>query len=180
MSGQGEFAGLKGKSAVIWLTGFSGSGKTTIANQLVSVLKNDGVCAVKLDGDDIRQAMNQTGFDEASRKKHNLNVGYMASMFEKQGNIVVVSLISPYEDIRNQIRTFCQNFVEIYLSTDLETCIQRDPKGLYKKALNGEINDFTGISAPYYPPLNPEIELDTAQLSIEQCTLKIIHYLQQT
>jgi adenylylsulfate kinase len=101
-------------------------------------------------------------------------------MFEKQGHVVVVSLISPYDDIRNQIRAFCQNFVEVYLSTDIETCIQRDPKGLYKKALNGEINDFTGISAPYYPPLNPEIELDTAQLSIEQCTLKIIHYLQQT
>ena len=127
---------------VIWLTGLSGSGKTTIAKSLQIALQIRGIEPVMLDGDEIRGAMQLRGFDEQSRKTHNHYVGYMASIFEKRGHVVIVSLISPYADIRNQIRSICRNFMEVYVATPLETCIQRDPKGLYQKALAGEIKDL--------------------------------------
>ena len=135
--------------------------------------KKKGVTPVLLDGDEIRKVIHQTGFDEESRKKHNLNVGYMASLLESQGNVVIVSLISPYIDIRNEIRGMCKKFVEVHVNTDIKVCIERDPKGLYAKAIAGEIKDFTGISAPYYAPENPEVLLDTGVLTIAHCTDKI-------
>ena len=156
--------------SVIFLTGLSGSGKTTIATAVQDKLKQEGVSPVLLDGDEIRKATGLTGFDEESRKKHNLHVGYMASLFEAQGNIVIVALISPYDDVRDKIRQMCRHFIEVYVSTDITVCMQRDPKGLYEKAVKGEISNFTGISAPYYPPAMPEIILDTAVLSVEDCT----------
>lgn len=165
------------KPAVIWLTGLSGSGKTTIAQQLKNDLNYKSVYPVILDGDDIRRVFKQQGFDEETRKKHNLNVGFIASLFEKQGNIVIVSLISPYADIRYEVRELCSNFIEVYLSTDINTCIARDPKGLYKKAITGEIKNFTGISAPYEPPLNPELKLDTSTVQVRQCSKMIIDRL---
>jgi adenylylsulfate kinase len=168
-----KLTGSTTKPAVIFLTGLSGSGKTTIAKALVEKYKKKGVVPVLLDGDEIRKVIHQTGFDEASRKKHNLNVGYMASLLESQGNVVIVSLISPYIDTRNEIRAMCKRFVEVYVCTDLQVCMERDPKGLYAKAIAGEIKDFTGISAPYYAPENPEVLLDTGVLSIAQCTEKI-------
>lgn len=168
-----KFTGFKTNPAVIFLTGLSGSGKTTIAKALVEKYKKKGVVPVLLDGDEIRKVIHQTGFDEESRKKHNLNVGYMASLLESQGNVVIVSLISPYIDTRNEIRTMCKKFIEVHVCTDIKVCIQRDPKGLYAKAIAGEIKDFTGISAPYYAPENPEVLLDTAVLNIAACTAKI-------
>ena len=168
-----RLAGFKTQPAVIFLTGLSGSGKTTIAKALVEKYKKKGVVPVLLDGDEIRKVIHQTGFDEESRKKHNLNVGYMASLLESQGNVVIVSLISPYIDTRNEIRTMCKKFIEVHVCTDIKVCIQRDPKGLYAKAIAGEIKEFTGISAPYYPPENPEVLLDTEALSIAACTDKI-------
>lgn len=171
--------GFKARPSVVFLTGLSGSGKTTIANELMLKLKKKGVVPVMLDGDEIRKAIELTGFDEYSRKKHNLNVGYMASILEGQGNTVIVSLISPYDDIRNKIREMCKNFVEVYVSTDIEVCKQRDSKGLYKKAMAGEIKEFTGISSPYYPPQHPELILDTAVLSVKECTNKIYTILKK-
>ncbi len=168
-----KLTGFKTNPTVIFLTGLSGSGKTTIAKALVEKYKKQGVVPVLLDGDEIRKVIHQTGFDEESRKKHNLNVGYMASLLESQGNVVIVSLISPYIDIRNEIRTMCKKFVEVYVSTDIKVCIERDPKGLYAKAIAGEIKEFTGISAPYYAPENPEVLIDTGVLSIATCTDKI-------
>ena len=168
-----KLTGFKTKPAVIFLTGLSGSGKTTIAKALVEKYKKQGVVPVLLDGDEIRKVIHQTGFDEESRKKHNLNVGYMASLLESQGNVVIVSLISPYIDIRNEIRAMCKKFVEVHVSTDIKVCIERDPKGLYAKAMAGEIKEFTGISAPYYAPENPEVLIDTGVLSIATCTDKI-------
>ena len=168
-----KLTGFKTRPAVIFLTGLSGSGKTTIAKALVEKYKKKGIVPVLLDGDEIRKVIHQTGFDEESRKKHNLNVGYMASLLESQGNVVIVSLISPYSDTRNEIRTMCKRFVEVYVCTDIKVCIERDPKGLYAKAITGEIKDFTGISAPYYAPENPEVLLDTEVLSIAACTDKI-------
>jgi adenylylsulfate kinase len=168
-----RLTGFKTRPVVVFLTGLSGSGKTTIAKALVEKYRKKGVVPVLLDGDEIRKVIHQTGFDEESRKKHNLNVGYMASLLESQGNVVIVSLISPYADIRSEIRGMCKKFVEVYVSTDIKVCIERDPKGLYAKAIAGEIKDFTGISAPYYAPENPEILIDTAILSIETSTEKI-------
>jgi adenylylsulfate kinase len=171
--------GIKLNPAVIFLTGLSGSGKTTIANDLVRRLKKKSIVPVLLDGDEIRKAIHLTGFDEESRKKHNLNVGYMACLLERQEKIVIVSLISPYDDIRKEIRNMCKNFIEVYLSTDLDVCIKRDPKGLYKKALAGEIKDFTGISAPYQPPADAELILDTAVLSVEECSSRVLQLVKK-
>ena len=171
-----KLTGIKQKPCVLWLTGLSGAGKTTIANGLIDVLKKYDIVPVLLDGDEIRNAIKLTGFDEESRKKHNLNVGLIASIFERQGNVVIVSLISPYEDVRNEVRDMCNKFVEIYISTDINLCIDRDPKGLYKKAIAGEIKDFTGISAPYYPPASAEITIDTKDESINDCVNKILKY----
>lgn len=168
-----KLTGFKTKPAVIFLTGLSGSGKTTIAKALVEKYKRKGIVPVLLDGDEIRKVIHQTGFDEESRKKHNLNVGYMASLLESQGTVVIVSLISPYIDTRNEIRAMCKKFIEVHVCTHIDVCIQRDPKGLYAKAIAGEIKDFTGISAPYYAPENPEVLLDTNVLSIAICTDKI-------
>ena len=171
--------GFRVSPAVVFLTGLSGSGKTTIARTVIEKLKKKGTAPVLLDGDEIRNAIKLTGFDEESRKKHNLNVGYMAKLLEAQGKIVIVSLISPYDDIRNQIRAMCNKFIEVHVATDIKTCMERDPKGMYKKAISGEIKDFTGISAPYYPPQNPELVLDTAVLSAEECAAKIINKLKR-
>ncbi len=165
--------------AVVFLTGFSGAGKTTIANALQEKLQLLGISPSMLDGDEIRKAIQLTGFDEESRKKHNLNVGQLAKELEASGKIVIVALISPYKDTRDQIRTMCNRFVEVHVSTPLPLCIERDPKGLYKKALRGEIKEFTGISSPYEPPDNPELALDTGIHSATACADIIIHYLKQ-
>lgn len=162
-----KLTGFKTKPAVVFLTGLSGSGKTTIAKSLVEKYKKKGVVPVLLDGDEIRKVIHQNRFDEESRRKHNLNVGYMASLLESQGNVVIVSLISPYADIRNEIRGMCKKFIEVHVSTDIKVCIERDPKGLYAKAIAGEIKDFTGISAPYFAPEKPEIKIDTNVVSVK-------------
>ncbi|PLK43287.1 adenylyl-sulfate kinase [Emticicia sp. TH156] len=161
------------KAAVIWLTGLSGAGKTTIARELIEIFHRNNLNPVLLDGDEIRSAIEQTGFDEASRKVHNLRIGRLAALFEQQGHPVIVSMISPYDDIRQSVRALCQRFVEVFVNTPLETCIERDPKGLYKKAISKQIDNFTGISAPYDIPQKPEIELDTTQSSVTACALAI-------
>lgn len=171
-----KLTGVKQKPCVLWLTGLSGSGKTTIAKALIDEFKKYNIVPVLLDGDEIRNAIKLTGFDEESRKKHNLNVGLIASIFERQDNVVIVSLISPYDDVRNDVRSMCKNFVEIYISTELDVCKERDPKGLYKKAIAGEIKDFTGISAPYFPPNNPELNIDTKNRTVRESVLRILKY----
>ena len=174
-----RLTGFNISPAVVFLTGLSGSGKTTIAKTVIEKLKKKGLAPLLLDGDEIRNAIKLTGFDEESRKRHNLNVGYMAKLLEAQGKIVIVSLISPYDDIRNQIRSMCSKFIEVHVATDIKVCMERDPKGMYKKAISGEIKDFTGISAPYFPPQNPELVLDTASMSATECAVKIINQLKR-
>lgn len=165
--------------SVIFLTGLSGAGKTTIAKALHQMLESRGISPVMLDGDEIRDAIHLTAFDEESRKKHNLNVGYMASLFESRGNIVIVALISPYNEIRDKIRKMCKRFIEVYVSTDIKVCMERDTKGLYEKAIKGEIKDFTGISAPYFPPVNPEVIIDTARLTVQESANKLFNALKK-
>jgi adenylylsulfate kinase len=164
------------KSAVIWLTGLSGAGKTTIAHEMIKQVKISGIAPVLLDGDQIRRILKQLDFSEATRKLHNLRVGQMASALENKGKVVIVSLISPYADIRTEIRSLCKTFVEVYVQTPLELCIHRDPKNLYKKAISGEIKHFTGITAPYYPPTNPEVTVYTDCMSASDCAEKILRF----
>ena len=121
--------------------------------------------------------LQHNGFDENSRKEHNRTVGRLAALLEQHQQLVIVALISPYRDVRDEVRKLCDRFIEVYVSTDLETCRKRDSKGLYKKAIAGEISNFTGISAPYEKPLQPEIELSTSLLTQEECTNLLLNYL---
>jgi adenylylsulfate kinase len=167
------------KPCVIWLTGLSGSGKTTIANGLFEKLKEKNMKCVILDGDEIRTIFPLIGFDKVSRINHNINVGYMASLLEKQGYIVIVSLISPFAEARDRCRTLINNFIEVHLKTSLEVCEKRDVKGLYVKARNGDIKDFSGISSPYEEPINPELRLDTEVSDLDFCVRAIMNKLKK-
>jgi adenylylsulfate kinase len=160
---------------VVFLTGLSGAGKTTIAKALVTALQNKSLHPILLDGDEVRTAIQLTAFDEAARKQHNRSVGALAALLEKQGHIVIVALIAPYLEVRHEIRNNCDVFYEVYVSTTIDVCKQRDAKGLYKKALSGELKEFTGVSAPYEPPVNAEIITDTAVHSTEESVSLIIN-----
>ena len=160
--------GVKVRQAVIWLTGLSGAGKTTLARALERGLCDAG-CGVKvLDGDDLRAAVPGIGFDHDARHRHILNTAGLAADLEAQGMLVVVSLISPYRESRRQAREKCKNFLEVYVDTPLDECERRDPKGLYCRARSGEIGNFTGISDVYEAPENPEIRVPTIGLSENQ------------
>lgn len=163
---------------VILLTGLSGSGKSTISLELYKKINSSTNKVVILDGDEIRSFSNNTSFDKESRIRHNLNIGHMASIFEKQGCIVIISLISPYREARLKMRGFCDIFIEVHLSTPIEECIKRDPKGLYKKAKLGEISEFTGITSEYEKPENPEITIDTSKESVENSVNIIYNEIQ--
>ncbi len=163
---------------VIWITGLPAAGKTTIGEALTEVLKKDGQRVEHLDGDRLRNLFPDTGFSKEDRNSHIHRVGYLASMLEKNGVTVVASFISPYRDARTFVRNQCQQFIEVYLCTPLDECEKRDPKGLYEKARNGEIENFTGINDPYEPPENPEIEIDTSNQPVEKPISTILKYLQ--
>lgn len=165
------------KPCVIFLTGLSGSGKSTIAKELSNKIKVGGNQVVILDGDDIRSVSNKKGFDEDTIKSHNLNVAYMASLFEKQGVITIVSLISPFQETRDKMKSLPNNVVEVYISTPVEECAKRDVKGLYKRIESGEIKDFVGVHINYEKPLNPDIEIDTTNMDIKDAVRKIYERL---
>jgi adenylylsulfate kinase len=164
-------------SSVIWLTGLSASGKTTIGEVLANDLKILGHRVEQLDGDLVRKMFPGTGFTREERDRHIKRVGYLAALLEKHDVFVVASFISPYREARAFVRSQCKNFIEVYLSTPLEECERRDPKGLYKKARTGDITNFTGIDDPYEPPENPEIEIDTTGISVEEAVDRILEYL---
>ena len=165
----------KYKTSVVWLTGLSGSGKTTIGREMFERLKKEGIPAMLLDGDEIREMFKQTGFDKESRDRHVENVGKMAAFLQKRGIVAIVTLIAPYEEVRNKCRDMVSNFIEVHVNTSLEVCEARDVKGLYKKVRAGEIKQFTGIhsDAPYEQPSNPELTIDTEDKTVDQC-VKII------
>ena len=166
----------KYKNSILWFTGLSGSGKTTIAKKLVKKLQDEGHSAMLLDGDEIRDIFKNNGFDKQSRLNHINDVAKMAVYLQKQGIIPIVSLISPYEEARLKARGLTSDFTEIYISTPLDVCEKRDVKGLYAKARSGEITNFTGIheSSPYEAPKNPEIKLDTSNCDIDFCVNEIL------
>jgi adenylylsulfate kinase len=165
--------------AVLWLTGLSGAGKTTIAQVLAARLTAAGADPERIDGDVMRQVFPGTGFTRADRDAHVRRVGYLASRLEAHGTTVVASLISPYRDSRAAVRAHCHRFVEIHVATALEECERRDPKGLYRKARAGEITQFTGLDDPYEPPEAPEIVVDTMRESAEAAADRILAWLRQ-
>jgi adenylylsulfate kinase len=164
---------------VIWLTGLPGSGKTTIAKALYPRLKELGFKAELLDGDSVRKELSpELGFTKQDREIHARRVVYLSKILSRNGIISIVSLISPYRDFRRYARSeinMSNNFYEVYVKCSLEACIARDPKGLYKKALSGEIKDLTGLQDPYEEPDNPEIIVDTEKQSLEECVNAIIY-----
>lgn len=169
------------KPACIWLTGLSGSGKSTLAVELEKTLHNNGVHSYILDGDNIRHGLNKDlGFNDEDREENIRRIGEVAKLFVDAGVIVITAFISPFRRDRDNVRSLFDKgkFIEIFVDCDLETCEQRDPKGLYKKARNGEIKDFTGIDSPYEEPLSPELTLkNDSSTNVSDNVIKIINYL---
>lgn len=159
---------------VLWFTGLSGAGKSTLAEAVFDEMKKRGYKIEHLDGDNVRHIFPKTGFSKEERDRHVRRVGFLASKLESNGIFVTASFISPYRESRQFVRNLCKNFVEIYVSTPLEVCEERDVKGLYAKARAGEITNFTGIDDPYEAPESPEITVDTSKESLEQSVQRII------
>jgi adenylyl-sulfate kinase len=165
---------------VVWLTGLPGSGKTTIARGLERELKVRGLKFEVFDGDEVRKSLSKgLGFSKEDRDTHNKRVIYVCKLLTRNGVNAVVSLISPYRSTRAYAREQLPRFVEVYLKCSVEECIRRDPKGLYKKALAGEIDNMTGIQDPYEEPLNPEVVLDTEHDSSEYNIQKVLSKLEE-
>ena len=164
-------------AAPIWFTGLSGSGKTTIAAALVDRLRSLGRRVEFLDGDAIRSVFPETGFSSEERDLHIRRVGFLASRLEAHGVCVVASFISPSRASRVFVRGLCRRFVEVYVSTPLEVCEARDVKGLYARARRGELREFTGVTAPYEPPLRPEVAIDTTSSTIDENVGRILAHL---
>lgn len=158
------------KGGVLWFTGLSGSGKTTLAFELEQRLFARGFQVYVLDGDNIRHGLSSDlGFSPQDRAENIRRIGEVAALFAEAGNIVISAFISPYREDRQLARAAAGGgFHEVYLSADLSACKERDPKGLYEKALRGEIADFTGVSAPYEAPEAPDLEIDTGRIGVEE------------
>ena len=171
-------------SPVIWLTGLPGSGKTTIAKALYPKLKELGFKVELLDGDVVRKELSpELGFTKQDRETHARRVVYLSKLLSRNGIISVVCLISPYREFRRYARSEISvnnNFYEVYVKCSLETCIKRDPKGLYKKALSGEIKDLTGLQDPYEEPQDPEIIVNTERQTLDESVNVILNRALQT
>lgn len=168
------------RSPVIWFTGLSGSGKSTIANQLEQVLFKKGIRTYTLDGDNIRIGLNKgLAFSTEDRQENIRRVAEVAKLFNEAGVVVITAFISPFQKDRELARKIIgtENFLEIFVNTPLEICEERDVKGLYKKARAGEIGDFTGISSAYEAPVNPDLELNTKSESIEESVQQLVQFL---
>ncbi len=163
---------------VVWLTGLSGAGKSTVANALVPRLLERGHRVELLDGDEVRTNLCQgLGFSREDRDTNIARIGYVAGKLAKHGVAVIVAAISPYAEARDKVRAAATSFIEVYVATPVETCAERDVKGLYAKAMSGEIKHFTGISDPYEPPANPEIELHTENQLVHESVAQVLTWL---
>lgn len=168
------------RSAILWFTGFSGSGKSTVANALEQALHQRGYHTYLLDGDNVRHGLNKNlGFSAEDRVENIRRIGEVAKLFVDSGAIVLTAFISPYRVDRRLVRELVDDgeFIEVFVDTPLEVCESRDPKGLYKKARAGEIKGFTGIDDPYEIPEHPEITLHTDQKSVEESVVEILDEL---
>ena len=170
------------KGATVWLTGLSGSGKSTIAVDLEKRLWERGVRAYILDGDNIRHGLNKNlGFSPEDRTENIRRIGEVAKLFTEAGMVALTAFISPYRADRDQVRGLMKggDFVEVHVDCPVEVCEQRDVKGLYKKARAGEIKEFTGISAPYEAPVKAELTINTSGQSVEESSRQILAYLER-
>jgi len=169
---------MKRNGVCLWLTGLSGAGKTTIACQLERDLREWGYLVELLDGDAVRTNLSKgLSFSREDRDTNVRRVGYVANLLSRNGVIAIVSMISPYRAVRDDLRQTTENFVEIYVNAPLAVCEARDVKGLYAKARSGQIKAFTGIDDPYEEPLNPHITCYTVEETIDQSVAKIITWL---
>jgi len=173
---------LKQKGATIWFTGLPSSGKSTIAFTLEHALTERGHLAYVLDGDNIRHGLNKNlGFSPEDRNENIRRIGEVAKLFADAGVLTCTSFISPYRADRDQARKIHAEaglpFIEVFVQASVDLCEQRDPKGLYKKARAGQLKEFTGVSAPYEGPLNPELVLDSGELDPKQATAVVLAYL---
>lgn len=167
---------------ILWFTGLSGSGKTTLSIALEQTLFQRNVLVTILDGDQVRSGLNQDlGFSAKDRKENIRRIGEVAKLLANQAFLVVVAFISPFRQDRDLIRQSVADgrFIEVFIDCPLQVCEERDTKGLYKKARNGEISDFTGISSPYEPPISPDIHIKTAEHSVEECVGQMVEFLER-
>ena len=164
----------------VWFTGLSGAGKTTISQVVEQVLTTEGYKVEKLDGDIVRQFLTKDlGFSKEDRDENLRRISFVAHLLTRNGVIVLVSAISPYREIRAEIRQNIGQFLEVYVNASIETCEKRDVKGLYRKARAGEIKNFTGINDPYEPPMNPEVTCYTDRESVDESAACVIQYVKQ-
>lgn len=173
---------LDQKGVVVWFTGLSGSGKSTIAFTVEHALMVRDRLTYVLDGDNIRHGLNRNlGFSAQDRKENIRRIGEVSRLFADAGVLTLSSFVSPYRSDRDRVRALLDDgdFLEVFVNTPLEDCEQRDPKGLYKKARAGEIPNFTGISDPYEPPLTPELEIRTAECTVEEAAQQVIDLLKK-
>jgi len=171
---------MKHQGMTLWFTGLSGAGKTTISKAVEARLREQGYKVEVLDGDVVRENLTKgLGFSKADRDENIRRIGFVAQLLTRNGVIVIVSAISPYRAIRDEVRGKIGNFVEIYVNAPLAVCEERDVKGLYKKARAGEIKSFTGIDDPYEPPLNPEVECRTDRETLAESVEKVMAKLNE-
>jgi len=167
------------QGAVFWLTGLSGAGKSTLSNHVCRRLRALGYRSYTLDGDTLRAGLNaDLGFSATDRKESVRRAAHAAALLADAGNVVLVALISPFAADRGDARTIVgTHFHEVFVSATIETCKQRDPKGLYLRALRGDLHEFTGISSPYETPAHPDLLLDTGNLSVSRCGDRLLGYI---
>ncbi|MFM6188942.1 MAG: adenylyl-sulfate kinase [Planktothrix sp.] len=169
---------MQHRGVTVWFTGLSGAGKTTISGAIAQILKEKQCKLEILDGDIVRENLTKgLGFSKADRDENIRRIGFVAHLLTRNGVIVLVSAISPYREIREEVREKIGDFVEVYVNAPLTVCEDRDVKGLYKKARAGEIKGFTGIDDPYEPPTNPEIECNTDQEDLSESITKVMQKL---
>ena len=178
---KGERAALKAqKPCVLWFTGFSGSGKSTIANAVETQLLAMRKHTYLLDGDNIRHGLNSgLGFSDEDRIENIRRIGEVAKLFVDSGAIVLTAFISPFQSDRDRVRSLVEagEFIEVFVDTPLDVCESRDPKGLYKKARAGEIPNFTGIDSPYEAPSDPEVHIRNDNITVEDAATQVVDYL---
>ncbi|MBC6452961.1 MAG: adenylyl-sulfate kinase [Hormoscilla sp. SP5CHS1] len=171
---------MQQRGVTLWFTGLSGAGKTTISRAVAEALRSKRYPLEILDGDIIRQNLTKgLGFSKEDRDENIRRIGFVSHLLTRNGVIVLVSAISPYRQIRQEVREKVKDFVEVYVNAPLAVCEERDVKGLYKRARAGEIKAFTGISDPYEPPVNPEIECRTEKEELSESVAKVLHKLQE-
>ncbi len=171
---------MEHKGFTIWFTGLSGAGKTTLAREVEKRLRARGMKVEVLDGDVVRQNLSKgLGFSKEDRDTNIRRIGFVCKLLTRNNVVAIAAAISPYREIRDEVRREIGNFVEVYVECPLEVLMERDVKGLYKKALAGEITNFTGVNDPYEPPLNPEVVIHSDRESVEESVEKIMRKLKE-